>query len=83
MARIDNSVNGAKIEPHLQTKSNFYRLALLYYHGGIYLDATTLALENFDWVLKIGKFPSQYIVNRFEALPKVLMMWHPYFGQPE
>lgn len=55
-------------------------MALLNKYGGIYLDASIIAVENFDWLINIAKFPSQYIFNRFGDLPQVLMFWNPNAG---
>lgn len=32
--------------------------------------------------MNIGKYPSQFIFNRFDSLPKVFMFFHPYEGAP-
>lgn len=64
----------------IQTYSDLYRLSLLHYNGGVYMDASSIAIENFDWLLKIGRFPSQFIFNRFETNPKVLLSIHPCEG---
>lgn len=53
------------------------RLALIYKYGGIYLDASTVAVESFDWLLNIARFPTQYIFDRYGELPKVFMLWKP------
>lgn len=61
----------------MQTYADFYRLALLYHNGGVYFDATSIAIEKFDWLLKIGRFPSQFIFNRFGSNPKAVLSFHP------
>jgi mannosyltransferase OCH1-like enzyme len=58
------------------------RIAVLVKHGGIYMDATTIAMDNFDWLLNIGRYPSQYIFNRFGHLPKVFIFMYPHYGSP-
>ena len=65
-----------------QSKADLIRLALLAKHGGIYMDASFMAIESFDWLVNIGKYPSQYIFNRFGSLPRVFMMFHPHYGSP-
>ena len=41
-----------------QAETDFWRLALLYNHGGIYLDASTFTLDqNFDWLKNITRIP--------------------------
>lgn len=70
------------MDTYPQTKSDIYRLALLAKHGGIYLDASYLALENFDWLINIGRYPSEFIFNRYGELPKVFMLFHPHYGSP-
>ncbi len=64
------------------TKSNFVRKAIIHKYGGVYLDVSYIALESLDWVLDIAQYPSQYVFNRYGALPKVLMFFHPHYGQP-
>ena len=63
-----------------QTKANLVRLSLLSKYGGIYLDASIIAVDNFDWLVNIAKFPSQYIFNRYGELPSALMFWNPNTG---
>lgn len=33
-------------------------------------------------MVNIGKYPSQYIFNRYGHLPKVFMLWHPHYASP-
>ena len=82
LERIDNTIRLAKLTTYPQSKPDLYRLALLSKHGGIYMDASYVALESFDWLVNIGRYPSQFIFNRYGALPKVFMMWHPHYGAP-
>lgn len=63
-----------------QTKSDLVRLALVYKHGGIYLDASTIAVESLDWLVNIAKFPNKYIYNRYGELPSVFLFFNPYDG---
>ncbi len=72
----------AKTLLRIQSISDVYRLAVLYLHGGIYFDITSVGVQSYDWIANIGKFPSQLIFNRFGTNPKVLMTWHPYDAQP-
>jgi hypothetical protein len=37
-------------------------------------------LNNFDWAVNIGRYPSQHVYNRYGNLPKVLMHFHPVWG---
>lgn len=59
-----------------------YRLSLLIKYGGIYIDSSYFALDNFDWLLNIASYPTQYIFNRYGNQPKVVMYWHPHYGSP-
>jgi mannosyltransferase OCH1-like enzyme len=65
-----------------QTKSDFVRIAVLARYGGIYMDVSFFAVENFDWIINISRYPSQYVFNRFGEVPAVFMMFHPHDGQP-
>jgi hypothetical protein len=56
-----------------QAKSDLIILALLYKYDGVYVDASVIALYNFDWLVNIAKIPSQYIFNRRGELPSILM----------
>jgi hypothetical protein len=31
-------------------------------------------------LINIGKYPSEFVFNRFGELPKVFVFWHPYYG---
>jgi mannosyltransferase OCH1-like enzyme len=42
--KIDYTLKNAKMTVFTQTKSDLVRLALLYKHGGVYIDASTLAV---------------------------------------
>jgi len=64
----------------LQTRSDLYRLALLHTHGGVYIDASTIIIDKFDWIINIAKFSSEYIFNRYGSLPDVLILWNQNFG---
>jgi hypothetical protein len=44
------------------------------------MDTSIIAIENFDWLVKIARLPSKFIENRNGILPEVLMFWDPYFG---
>jgi hypothetical protein len=46
------------------------------------MDASYFAVENLDWIINISKYPTKYIFNRYGELPKVLLLFHPHFGQP-
>jgi mannosyltransferase OCH1-like enzyme len=80
--RFDKVIKNHKIPVFPQTKSNFVRKAVIAKYGGIYLDVSYFSLESFDWILNIARYPSQYIFNRYGELPKVLMYFHPHYGQP-
>ena len=80
LEQIDSVIKNAKMHVFPQTKSDIYRLALLYKYGGVYLDAATIAVQSFDWLVDIAKLPSQLISNRYGEVPDVLMFWNPNFG---
>lgn len=65
-----------------QTKSDFYRLALVAQHGGVYLDATYYFVRNFSWITDIANYPADQIYNRFGVVPRNLMIFHPIEGAP-
>ena len=47
-----------------------WRLALVYEHGGIYLDASTFQVdESFDWILQLPQIPRSLIWNRYGESP--------------
>lgn len=58
------------------------RIALLYKYGGVYIDTTFILVDNFDWILNIARYPSQYIYNRYGELPKILGTFHPWWSTP-
>lgn len=66
-----------KIKFKPQTRPDLIRLAIVYKHGGLYLDVSTIAVERLNWLLDIAKFPSHYIFNRYGKLPSVVMFWNP------
>lgn len=80
--RMQATFQNAKTLLRIQSISDVYRLGVLYLHGGIYFDITSVGVQSYDWITNIGKFPSQLIFNRFGTNPKVLMTWHPYDAQP-
>lgn len=47
------------------------------------MDVSIVSLESFDWIVNIGRYPSQYIFNRFGNTPNIFMAFHPFMGQPE
>lgn len=77
---IHNALKNGKRQAFIQTKSDLYRLAFIYYYGGIYLDSSMIPLENFDWLVNIARFPSKYVYNRFGEVPDVFMFWDQNFG---
>ena len=80
--RIDYAVKNAAIKTHDTTKTNLMRIALVVKHGGIYMDSTFILLDNLDWLVNIAREPSQYIYNRYGKLPRLLMTFHPWYGNP-
>ena len=58
------------------------KLSLLIRYGGIWINRHYFALESFDWITNIANYPSKFVYNRYGNLPKVLMFYHPHFGQP-
>jgi mannosyltransferase OCH1-like enzyme len=58
------SHSNIKITP--QAKSDYWRLALIAKHGGIYIDAATFQIDDsLDWVLNLTRLPSKYFWNRY------------------
>ena len=51
-------------------------------YGGIYMDVSYIPIETFDWIINIARYPTQYIYNRYGQLPRILMLFHPHYGQP-
>lgn len=51
-------------------------------YGGIYMDITYFAYTNFDWLVNIGKYRSQFIYNRYGQIPDVLFFFNQQFGSP-
>ena len=80
LERIEYSLKNAKVKVFPQSKSDFVRLALILAHGGIYFDSSFVAITNFDWLINISRYPSEYIFNRFGKHPKVVMQFHPQYG---
>jgi hypothetical protein len=39
-------------------------------------------MENLEWLINIGRYPSQYIFNRFGRNPKVVMIWYGMSASP-
>ena len=73
----------ATYEVTQQVKTDLWRLALVYKHGGVYVDATTFNTEdNFDFVQNITRIPSAFIWNRYEKQPTNLIFWHAHYGHP-
>lgn len=77
---INTTIINAKMQIKSQTKSDIYRLALLSSHGGVYLDASYVFMEDFSWIINIAGEHSSYIFNRYGRVPKVLMQFHPIYG---
>lgn len=80
--RIDNAIKNAKVTTHTTTKPDLLRIALMIKHGGVYMDATCLILDDFDWLTGIAKAPTEIIFNRYGVLPKLLMTYHTWYGHP-
>jgi mannosyltransferase OCH1-like enzyme len=66
LLKIENTIHSAKMIILPQTKSDFYRLALIAEHGGVYLDATYYFVRNFSWITHISEYPPNQIFNRFD-----------------
>lgn len=66
------------------TKSDVIRLSLLYTHGGLWMDASILLLESFDWLPQnyplfgFKLFNRSYIENWFLYAPEAR---HPFVGK--
>lgn len=82
LKKIQYAVSHPAFKVYPPLKSNLMRIALVYKHGGIYVDASVIFVENFDWLFFISRVPSNYIWNRFGALPKILLSFHPWFRYP-
>ena len=80
LERIEYSLKNAKVRVFTQSKSDFVRLSLISFHGGVYFDSSAVAITNFDWLINISRSPSEYIFNRFGKQPKVLMHFNPQMG---
>lgn len=65
-----------------QTYSDLVRLALLKKHGGVYMDASFILLQDLSWLLNIASYPSQYVFNRYGELPSIFMFFNPHYGSP-
>ena len=48
-----------------QIRSDYIRLALIYAHGGIYMDVSYIWFESFNWFVEVAKEPTHFIFNRF------------------
>ena len=57
------------------------KLSLLIRYGGIWLSRHFFAVESFDWLIDIAKYPSSLVFNRYGELPQVVMYFHPHYGQ--
>lgn len=79
--RIDEALyfnnRGSKFD---QTYSDLVRLALLIKHGGVYMDAAFMLLQDLSWLSNIAAYPSQYVFNRYGELPEVFMFFNPQYG---
>jgi mannosyltransferase OCH1-like enzyme len=56
------------------------RLALLIKHGGVYMDASFILLQDLEWLINIAAYPSQFIFNRYGDLPSVFIFYNPHYG---
>jgi len=54
--QIEYTLTNGKMERFVQTESDLYRLVLLHKYGGVYIDAATIAVENYDWLINIADF---------------------------
>ena len=53
--KIKYTMDNFKLIKYPTTLSDIYRLALISKHGGVYLDASFVMLENLDWIINIGR----------------------------
>ena len=58
------------------------RLALVYRHGGVYMDIATLLRGDLEWLWDIASLPSQYVFNRYGEVPRMLTMFYAFSGGP-
>ena len=75
LKKINYTMDKFKLVKHTTTLSDLYRLALISKHVGVYLDATFVLFDDLEWIINIGRWPSQYIYNRFGHLPKCVLYW--------
>lgn len=80
MARIETTLGGSPHKIYDQTYSDMVRLALLYKHGGIYLDASFILLEDLSWLVNIPQTLPSLIYNRYGKRPKVFMFFNPQYA---
>lgn len=80
---MDYALKHANYGVQIQGESDLWRLALMYKHGGVYVDASTFTTEeNFDFVQNITRIPSGLLWNRYGQHPKNLLFWHVRFAHP-
>jgi mannosyltransferase OCH1-like enzyme len=82
LKKIQYTMDNFKIRKYATTLSDLYRLALISKHGGVYLDASFVLFDDLEWIVNIGRLPSQYVYNRFGHLPKCLIYWGIQEGAP-
>ena len=76
--QVDPKISKLKI--YSQTKGQLISLAVLYQHGGVWMDPLLFIAENFGWLTGIGK--EKFIWNRQGDLPKAVLSFHPHYGSP-
>jgi hypothetical protein len=78
--QINKTYHNSPHKKFEQIFSDFVRLALLAKHGGVYMDASFVLLQNLDWLVNITNYPQKYVYNRYGQQPKVLMFFNAQYG---
>ena len=79
---VKNAAEKAKLKIYVKDKMEIAKLCILIRYGGVWLSRHLFAVESFDWLIDIAKYPSQLVFNRYGDLPEVVMYFHPHYGQP-
>jgi hypothetical protein len=81
--KINQAIQNANQSIGSQVITDFWRLAIIYEHGGVYVDASTYTTgENFDFIKNVTRIPSNMLWNRYGNEPEVFMYWNSLLGCP-
>lgn len=58
------------------------RLAVLYEHGGVFIDLSIIPVQDLNWLVYIGIMSSKNVLDRCNKLPKCLMVWDSFQTLP-